>query len=71
MELPELLIECLNKIATKRSKTDIKDQAKEMLKQLQSGEKVCRLKKALYDLKQAGRQWHKKLNEKLQELKIY
>lgn len=34
MELSELLIECLNKIAMKRSKTAIENRAKEMLKQL-------------------------------------
>ena len=34
------------------------------------GQKVCLLKKALYGSKQSGRQWYKKLNEKLKMLEL-
>lgn len=42
--------------------------ASQMLKVIQSGNKVCLMKKAMYGLKQAGRQWHLKLEKNLKLL---
>ena len=41
-----------------------------MLKQVEDDEKACRLQKAFYDLKQAGRQWYKRIDEKLRGLNL-
>ncbi|KYB24925.1 hypothetical protein TcasGA2_TC034911, partial [Tribolium castaneum] len=62
MEPPILLRELLERIvATERDKTLV-TKAQQMLKALKSGDKVCLLVKALYGLRQAGRQLHANVN---------
>jgi len=39
-----------------------------MFRGIKKGNKVCRLNKALYSLRQAGRTWHSKLNQALIEM---
>lgn len=39
-----------------------------MLKELRKGNKVCLLNKSLYDLRQADRKWHAKLDAELKAL---
>jgi len=69
MEMPEMLEEMLKRIITKtsgisevhtRAQTDAEDDRRRR--------KYLHLKRALYDLRQAGRQWHIKLNQKLKNL---
>lgn len=45
----------------------IRKKAKEMLQELNVGDKICKLKKALYGLRQAGRSWHLRLEKVLKE----
>ena len=42
----------------------------EWLHEIKEGNKVCVLKRSLYGLRQAGRQWNKKLNQELQKLEM-
>lgn len=57
MEKPELLIEFLQEIISRRSERDsVRKKAKKMIHELQNGDDmVCKLNKALYGLKQVSR----------------
>ena len=70
MEIPEQLEESLSDIMNKEHVNDrIMDTARKWLNLLQSGkQKACRIKKALYGLRQSGRQWYRKLDEKLRRI---
>lgn len=45
----------------------VHDKAEDMMKTLSKGNKIYRLNKALYGLRQSGRQWYSKLNGILKE----
>ena len=62
MKTPNFLAEALeNIIQTEQNSSKIGIRAKRMQKDLESGDKVCLLKKSLCSLRQAGRSWHVKL----------
>ncbi|KAL0279164.1 UNVERIFIED_CONTAM: hypothetical protein PYX00_000774 [Menopon gallinae] len=66
MEPPEQLEGILELIIEDpKTNSDIRKKAKKMLKTARSGNKVCLLKKSLYGLRQAGRNWHRVLNSVL------
>lgn len=69
MEKPDLLQVMLTLILKREDKHNPTVQkAKVMLNNLKHGDMICRLQKVIYGLRQAGRQWHLKLDNKLRRL---
>lgn len=69
MEKPEMLEEILKEIIRRDGKNSVSGKkAMEMLHDVEHGNNVCLLKKALYGLRQAWRQWHKRLDTVIRKL---
>lgn len=68
MEVPNYMRQGLEFLKQTESKqSHIRKVASQMLQDLESGNKVCLLNKAIYGLRQAGRCWNEKLSQTLLE----
>ena len=71
MEVPNGLEDALNEIVNRDvdASNKLRDKAKGWSKELrQNGPKACRIRKAIYGLRQSGRQWYKTLDVLLKHL---
>lgn len=69
MTLPNFLEEMLPRILqSKDLKNDSEERIMKMLQDIRQRDMVLKVKRSLYGLKQAGRQWHKKLDEVMRSL---
>uniref|UniRef100_A0A6V7JVV1 Reverse transcriptase Ty1/copia-type domain-containing protein n=1 Tax=Bracon brevicornis TaxID=1563983 RepID=A0A6V7JVV1_9HYME len=68
MEVPQFTEEILETLIDKELKnSEIKKRTERMLQEIQEGNKVCLMEKALYGLRQAGRRWHLRLSEEIKK----
>ncbi|KMQ86259.1 retrovirus-related gag-pol polyprotein [Lasius niger] len=68
MEPPNHILESLETLIEKEKKgSELYKKAKSMLQELNTDNKVCHLKKSLYGLRQAGRNWYATLDKVLRK----
>lgn len=63
-----MLQKMLQRIVSEESDPTILQRVQKMLNQLKRGSTVCKLKKAIYGLRQSGRQWHTMLDSVLRSV---
>lgn len=68
MKLPNFLVEILQRIIKEETDAKLLQQATAMQADFQEGNKVCKLIKLIYGLRQLGSQWHTELYRTLREM---
>lgn len=68
MDLPDLLQEMLKKMTYQEQDGDFLKRARAMLKDIKGPDKVCKLNKAFYGLRQAKRQWYAEFDKALRSI---
>ena len=68
MELPSFRVETITEMTKRQRNEDLVQKAKIMPSRLRNGKQVCKLQKALYGLRQAGRQLHAELDMTLKSI---
>ena len=68
MEVPDLFERMLRRIAAEDKDIELKKQAKELLRKMNDSDVVCKLNKAIYGLRQAGRCWYNELSRVFERL---
>lgn len=71
IEKPELLKEMLSRMINEEKGPILQERARTLTQDLEKPNAVCKLKKALYGLRQAGRQWHTELDRVLRSIDLF